>query len=69
MLERSPFSDPVKTGLSPFTPTFEPSFMAQSEFKPPPPPPSPERVAFTVVGILVACIALVGFTIYLARAS
>jgi hypothetical protein len=43
--------------------------MAQSEFKPPPPPPSPERVAFIVVGILAACIALVVFTIYLARNS
>ena len=69
MLERSPFSDTVHIGPNPFTRTSESSLMAQSEFKPPPPPPSPERVAFTVVGILVACIALVGFTIYLARAS
>jgi hypothetical protein len=40
-----------------------------AQFQPPSPPPSPEKVAFTVVGILIACVGLVILTIYLARSS
>jgi hypothetical protein len=54
------FDAQIHFGTEPFT-------MAQ--FQPPPPPPSPERVAFTVVGILLACVALVIFTVYLSRTS
>lgn len=43
--------------------------MAQPQFRPPSPPPSPERVAFTVVGILIVCIGLVVLTVYLSRTA
>jgi hypothetical protein len=40
-----------------------------AQFQVPPPPPSPEKVAFTVVGIQIACVGLVVLTIYLARSA